>query len=147
MKYKLLSVLTVLLVAAMAAFIYRHISLTASSRRSVSIEGVSRRLPHSNEAGWQPLSIEGSPPCSPGTKIMQGTVIVPVTQSNMAGTQYSFILPNGTLVDASEIPDGMCATATGPVDDCTGLPIDAVGLDFDDAGLPLIECSQLWHNR
>ncbi len=68
---------------------------------------------------------------------------MPITQSSLTGAQYHFILPDGTIVDASEIPDGMCTTATGPVDACTGLAVGPVGLDFDDVGLPLMECSQL----
>ncbi len=147
MNYKHLYLPIVLLITAMVISIHRYISITANSSRNVSNEGVSRELFHPNKAAWQPPSIEGSPRCSPGTNIAQGTVIMPVNRSNMTGAQYDFILPDGSIVDASEIPEGMCATATGLIDECTGIPISAVGLDFDDAGLPLMECSQLWHNR
>lgn len=79
--------------------------------------------------------------CLPGTNIIQTTILVPVTRSNMVGSQYSFILPDGSIVDADTIPDGMCATATKPVDDCTGIALGTIGLNFDDIGLPLVECS------
>src|SRR6266508_1403548 len=70
--------------------------------------------------------------CTPGENIVEGTVTIPVGNG---GTPGGIILPDGSVIDGSgSVPAGLCTTAVGMVDSCTGEAVGAVGLNQDENG-------------
>ena len=70
--------------------------------------------------------------CTPGENIVQGTVTIPIGNG---GTPGGVILPDGSVIDGSgSVPAGLCTTAVGMVDSCTGEAVGAVGLNQDENG-------------
>ena len=82
----------------------------------------------------------GAVSCSPGTDIVDGSIVQQFDPSNFEGSTYSFTLPGGTVVDASGVPSGMCTVSSGQVDACTGGAVGPVSYDTDDVGISLIDC-------
>ncbi len=77
--------------------------------------------------------------CMPGENIVQGTVTIPIGNG---GTPGGIILPDGSVIDGSgSVPAGLCTTAIGMVDSCTGEAVGAVGIDQDENGnITATEC-------
>jgi hypothetical protein len=69
--------------------------------------------------------------CTPGT-LVPGTVTVPVSSGGAPG---GIVLPDGSVISANgPVPGGMCTTATGVIDACTGEASGAIALEQDDKG-------------
>src|SRR6266496_1561303 len=70
--------------------------------------------------------------CTPGENIVEGTVTIPIGNGGAPG---GIILPDGSVIDSSgSVPAGLCTTAVGMVDSCTGEAVGAVGLNQDENG-------------